>query len=84
MNAISDHKLFSDGIHLISIESIEHLHAYCASIGIKRCWFHHGARHPHYDIPKRKRATFFDDHPEVVRVDSREIVRLIQSQNRRP
>ncbi len=72
--------IYSDGVHLISGISLDHLHEYAKSIGIKRCWFHlgGGGRFPHYDIPKLRRKTFFQDHPEVIKVDGREIVRILK------
>lgn len=72
-------QIYSDGIHLIHTGGLKALHAYAASIGIKRCWYHSGSKWPHYDIPKGKRATFFQEHPEVKQVTSREIIRLIKS-----
>lgn len=72
-------KIYSDGIHLISDVGVEHLHLFCKEIGIKRCWYHVG-RWPHYDIPKLRRKNFFEDHPEVLKVSSREIVRILKEQ----
>lgn len=65
--------VLSDGVHLMVLGEVRELHDYCASIGIKRCWYHH-SRFPHYDIPKRMRADFFGLHPQVVRVSSRLLV----------
>lgn len=72
--------MYSDGVHLISSLGVKDLHRQAYRLGIKRCWFHMGGggRFPHYDIPKLRRATFFQDHPEVVRVDAREIVRILK------
>jgi hypothetical protein len=50
--------IFTDGVHLISDTSLEELHAYAVSVGIKRCWFHASSKYFHYDIPKRRRETF--------------------------
>lgn len=73
--------LYSDGIHLISSVSLDELHLFCKKIGIKRCWFHNSKNKPHYDIPKKKRLTFFELNPEVVKASSREIVKILKSQN---
>lgn len=35
--------------------SIENLHRMAAELGLKRCWYHAGAK-PHYDIPVRRKA----------------------------
>lgn len=35
----------------MTADSIEELHQFAQSIGVKRCWFHSSAkRYPHYDI----------------------------------
>ena len=69
--------IYSDGIHLISNESLEELHSFCEEIEIKPCWFHTGSSFPHYDIPKRRRETIFED-PRIQRVTPREIVALLK------
>lgn len=70
--------IYSDGIHLISDQGTSHLHEYCKTIGIKRCWFHSSKKFPHYDIPKLKRESFFSQNPDVIRVSSREIVTILK------
>jgi len=44
--------IFTDGVHLISDESLEELHAFAGRMGLRRCWFQGGKhqRHPHYDL----------------------------------
>lgn len=44
--------IYTDGIHMISDQSIEKLHAFAMSMDLKRCWFHNprGRGHPHYDL----------------------------------
>jgi hypothetical protein len=45
---------FQDGsAHLISDESDEELHAFAATIGLKRRWFQKGSA-PHYDLSVRR------------------------------
>lgn len=68
--------IYSDGIHVVSDISLEDLHEQMMKIGIKRCWYHSSSRYKHYDIPKRKRETFFQDNPEVQQVSSQKIVEL--------
>ena len=34
----------------LTADTPQELHAFAASIGLKRCWYHSGARHPHYDV----------------------------------
>lgn len=42
-----------DARHLVCVPyTVENLHAMAEHLGIKRCWFHAGAKYPHYDIPK--------------------------------
>lgn len=47
--------IYFDGVHL-SADSLDELHAFAERIGLKRCWFHGRARHPHYDITTPKKA----------------------------
>ena len=37
-------------------DEIDELHVMADSIGLKRSWFQHHPRHPHYDITASKRA----------------------------
>lgn len=69
--------IYSDGVHLISIVSLKELHRQASLMNIKRCWYHK-SKYPHYDIPKLRRPSFFNDHPQVIKVSSREIVRFMQ------
>lgn len=39
----------TDGTHLVSTD-LDELHAFAASIGLKREWFQDHTRHPHYDL----------------------------------
>lgn len=71
--------MYSDGVHLISSSSIEELHQWAKANCIKRHWFHNTQRFPHYDIPKKQRADFFTKHPDVTKVSSKEIVKLLNS-----
>lgn len=34
----------------LAADSVKELHAFCAEVGINRCWFHNAKGHPHYDI----------------------------------
>jgi hypothetical protein len=42
--------IYTDGIHLISDESLEELHAFAARLGLKKAWLHHTPGRPHYDL----------------------------------
>lgn len=41
--------------HHLAADCVQELHAFAAGIGIKRCWFHRGARFAHYDITDSQR-----------------------------
>lgn len=63
--------------HLVCVPyTVENLHAMAAELGIKRYWFHSGARWQHYDIPKRRIEDILVD-PRVDVVTSKELLRLI-------
>lgn len=75
--------IYCDGVHLISDQGVDHLHAYAQSIGIKRCWFHSSSSYPHYDLPKsmRYKSLFFKQHPEIQKVDPRRIFEILRDTN---
>ncbi len=65
--------ILTDGLHLVSDTSLEELHSFAQSIGLKREWYQ-DHRHPHYDIMatwRLNRALAAG----AVKVQSREIVR---------
>lgn len=68
--------IYSDGIHVVSDLSIDHLHEQMKLIDIKRCWYHSSSRFKHYDIPKRRRKTFFEKYPHIKQVTPVEIVNI--------
>jgi hypothetical protein len=58
----------------MTADTLVELHAFAASVDINACWFHRGARHPHYDItdPQREAAV----RAGATEVTSRELVRI--------
>ena len=36
--------------HMVSDTGLDELHAFAGGMGLKRCWFRVGRRHPHYDL----------------------------------
>ena len=36
--------------HMVSTVGLKELHTFAEGMGLKRCWFHVGRRHPHYDL----------------------------------
>ncbi len=57
----------------LGADSVEELHRFCASVGINACWFHRGARHPHYDVTHDQREAALQAGAQAV--SSREFVR---------
>ncbi len=50
--------LVDDARHIACVPyTRENLHRVADWLGLKRCWFHGGAR-PHYDVPKRRIVEF--------------------------
>ena len=45
---------WSESCHLIA-DSVEELHVFAASIGMRRAWFQNDSRLPHYDLNKNRR-----------------------------
>lgn len=37
-------------------DSKAELHEFAQSIGVKRCWYHKGDTHPHYDVTHEQKA----------------------------
>lgn len=63
--------IYTDNIHLVA-DSLEELHSFANSIGLKRHWFE-GVRkgHPHYDIPKYLLDIILE---KAIKVSSKEIL----------
>ena len=70
---VSISMIYTDGIHVISSTGIEALHEWAEERGIRRHFYHPG-RHPHYDIPKRRRGEAFF----AIRVSTRELIRILK------
>ena len=69
--------LYSDGIMITSSFGVDHLHECCKRLGIPRAWFQVG-KMIRYDIPVKKRMFFFQDHPEVERVTTKELKKMLK------
>ena len=41
--------ILTDGVHLVG-DSVEGLHKFAESVGLKRSWYQNHSKHPHYDI----------------------------------
>jgi len=46
--------IITDEIHLTSTESLEELHKFAQSIGLKREWFQDHKKYPHYDLTTKR------------------------------
>ena len=57
----------------MTADSKEELHAFAAEIGVRRCWYHKGRTHPHYDVTSPQRAAALLS--GAVSVDVREVLR---------
>lgn len=58
----------------MTADTIEELHAAAAAAGIKPCWYHRGAAHPHYDVTAEQRGAAVAQGAREV--SQRELVRI--------
>jgi hypothetical protein len=58
----------------LAADSVDELHTFAESIGLKRHFFHAGAKHVHYDLAVEKRPAAIA--AGAVEVTSRELARL--------
>jgi hypothetical protein len=64
--------VYTDGVHLVA-DTLDELHAFAESIGMKRSWFQDHPRHPHYDtISKGKKSKAIK--AGAILISSKEIV----------
>ncbi|WP_321141501.1 DUF4031 domain-containing protein [Burkholderia cenocepacia] len=61
----------------LAADSVAELHMFAKSIDVNRCWFHVGAKRPHYDVTAEQRARAILN--GAIAVSSRELVRIIAS-----
>lgn len=64
--------VYTDGVHLVA-DTIEELHAFALSIGMKRSWFQNH-RKPHYDLLGRRAETAYLKGAK--KISDRECVRI--------
>ena len=50
----------------MTADSIPELHAFAATINVKRCWWHSGSKYPHYDVNATKRLLAIDQGAKCV------------------
>jgi len=58
----------------MTADSKEELHAFAARIGVRRCWYHKGRTHPHYDVTSPQRAAALLS--GAVAVDARKLLEV--------
>lgn len=58
--------------------SIDNLHKMANDLNISRCWFHN-AKHPHYDIPKKR---VIEISSKCTVVSQRDILSIIKNGNK--
>jgi len=58
----------------MSADSLAELHAFAAEIGVKKCWYHRGTAHPHYDITDIQREQALNS--GATAVDSRFLLKI--------
>lgn len=68
--------VYTDNIHLIA-DTVEELHAFAQSIGLKRCWFENH-RKPHYDFPKTLNHRQLAIQNGAILKTTKELVKIIQ------
>ena len=68
--------IFTDGIHLVSDNSLDELHEFAQKIGLKRKWFQ-DKRLPHYDITSKRIFKISLDNGAKI-TTSRDIVKIIK------
>jgi len=61
----------------LTATTLEELHSYCNSIGLKKCWFHSGTDKPHYDVPEKYQDIILNDE-KVIKVTKKELVDFIK------
>jgi hypothetical protein len=58
----------------MSADSLSELHAFAAVIGVKKCWYHRGTAHPHYDITNEQRELALSS--GATAVDTRSLLKV--------
>lgn len=78
--------IYTDGIHLISAPYCPNeLHSFAKTIGLNKCWFHRGSKHPHYDLmidPKsREYMLFIALQSGAIQKTTRELISILNKNN---
>lgn len=60
--------------HHLTADTVEELHAFAASAGIKRCWYHPSHGKPHYDVTDEEREKALER--GALAVSSRDVLRI--------
>lgn len=62
--------------HMVA-DTIEELHSFAESIGVKRCWYHSSSKYKHYDLNEDQRKVAVCS--GAIEISSKELITLIKN-----
>jgi len=68
--------IFTDNVHLTG-DSLQELHIFAQSVGLKRQWFQEHPHHPHYDITTSRMLRKILSRDTVVRISTKQLLEKI-------
>ena len=71
--------IYTDGIHLVG-DSLQELHRFAHSVGLKREWFQEHPCHPHYDITTPRKLRKILNTNKVTSVSRRQLAKVEQKE----
>ena len=66
--------IYTDGVHLVG-DTLQELHIFARSVGLKREWFQEHRRHPHYDITTSRKLRKILDTNMVTIISTKRLLR---------
>jgi len=69
--------LYTDEVHLIG-DTLQELHDFAQSMGLKRQWFQAHPHHPHYDITTSRKLRKILAQDQVVKISSKQLLKKIE------
>jgi len=73
--------IYTDGTHLVG-DSLQELHRFARSVGLKKEWFQEHPRHPHYDITTPRKLRKILNTNRVTMVSKRQIAKTQTPMNK--
>jgi len=67
--------VYTDDVHLVC-KNVDELHAFAKKIGLKRRWYQHHHRHPHYDLTTQHKMEIALKNGAIL-VSSRQLVGIL-------